>query len=779
LALIVPYAYRSEGFFSDTLLGVLCQMSREQGHRAELARVYYEGDPQGDLAVASLLERWLDELAPDLIAVERLFDPAPLQAYCSRGPSRRVLLVSSGDPCSDLTGIDLVVGAAASVENGSRRTPAALEIAAAFSGILGAMASGTDPGELPGVARVREGRLLPPVNPNRAPQAPFAIRPALDHRDIALGPAPRVVRKTLLGNAGCPYGRDALEGAHFAGVEPPADAGVSRRGCSFCFMGGDYDPKPPDRAAAELADQAVWITRGAPEIEELVISDQHPLPHLAQALRLARERGARPVRWLFATRPDAFLRNRREVDEAITAAEATGQIIEAYLVGFEAFSDAALARYNKGLTVADQLAAIASMRELAALHPAAFAYARSQGHSLILWSPWTTPEELAECVAVIRRHGLCELFSELGGNSLRLYRELPVTWAAARDGALASEWEGPPPSSRGYSRGLPWRFLDPRARLAFAVARALRQDLGRETETAQLGAAAALAGAAPSGARDAEAVREVRRGLAALCAALGTVDRARRPEPMFGCCEEEVAPVLFAGACNDGCPHCPERDTWLPDDREALLARIDAAQETGRTALFAGREPTVHPHFFDLLEHASRGQRRVGLATNGRRFAYAAFARRAAPHLAGAGVKLHAPDPASADRIAHAPGAHAQAVAGARALRSLGVPVEIRAPLHRDNLASFENHLPLARACGASQIRIEASLDAIGLDRLEEAAAAVAALARRCEEARFPLRASPVAGARGRFNRLELRSDLETHARSSLAHGGEPAEERS
>lgn len=754
VALVVPYATRSEGFFSDVLLGVLCALARERGHRAELARVYYEGDARRDREVAALLERWLDELSPDLIAVERLFDPAPLQSYCGRDPARRVVLVSRGDPFDDLTGVHFAVGVSRATEDGrTRSTPAPAEIVAAFSQLLDAAASGADPGAAPGVARALDGRLQLPAR--RAPELSPLPKPVLQHRDIALGPAPRIVRKALLGNPGCPYGRDALASPHLAGLELPQGEVVSRLGCSFCFMGGDYRPRPREVAAEDLAEQAAWITRGAPTIEELVLSDQHPLPSLAAAIRRARERGARPVRWLFSTRPDAFLRERRLVEEAIAAAEETGQAIEAYLVGFEAFSDAELARYNKGVTVADQLAAIAAMRALAARHPASFAYARAQGHSLILWNPWTSPENLAESIETIRRHGLCELFADLGVNHLRLYRELPLTWAAARDGALTSDWEVPP-ASRGYSREMPWRFLDPRTRLAFALAQTLLRELGREGEAAQLAAAAAMA-AASDGAGADVLVERVRRGAAALRAALQDVDLALRSAPAPGRREEEAVPVLFTGACNNGCPTCSDRDSWLRDERDALLARIDAVQGRGSIALFAGREPTVHPNFFELLEHASRGERRVGLATNGRLFAYAAFTRRAAPLLAGASVKFHAPDPASADRIARAPGSHAQALAGARALHASGVPVEIRARLHRDNLVSFEDYLPLARACGATQIRIEAPVDGIELDRLEAAAVAVAALARRCARDRFPLQASPLAGPLGRFNRLQVR----------------------
>ena len=58
------------------------------------------------------------------------------------------------------------------------------------------------------------------------------------------------------------------------------------------------------------------------------------------------------------------------------------------------------------------------MRSLAAEYPNNFAYARAKGHSMILWSPWTSAADIRDNVDTVKRSGLLELFDEIGRNRL-------------------------------------------------------------------------------------------------------------------------------------------------------------------------------------------------------------------------------------------------------------------------------------------------------------------------------------------------------------------------
>jgi len=217
-----------------------------------------------------------------------------------------------------------------------------------------------------------------------------------------------------------------------------------------------------------------------------------------------------------------------------------------------------------------------------------------------------------------------------------------------------------------------------------------------------------------------------------------------------------AAPVLFAGSCNNACHGCENRDHFLPDDGDALRARVDEARGRGLPLMLAGREPTLHPDFVALVARAhGEDGRRVGVTSNGRRFAYEKFAAATArAGLSDASVKVFAARPAEADVVARVGGAFQQAMAGIDNLVRAGIRVEIRVPLHTRALERLPEFAALARARHASAIRVEAALVSVGLDALEEAEASVRALAAACRAADVHLTASPLpCGMRG-FDRL-------------------------
>jgi pyruvate-formate lyase-activating enzyme len=754
LGFIVPYGEPNPGFFPDTLLAELCWYAREAGHRARVVHVYYDGkDAARDAEVRRRLEAWLRAAEADLVVVERLFDPAPVRAHVAAAPHRRAILVTRGDSFDPVDGVDFVVGVAPGMtrSGATRRTPAVADLCVAFARLLEAIAGGGDPLAVPGVASAHGGS--PAAIERAAPRRPY--RAVTEHDVIALGPAPRVVRKTLFGNVGCPFAADPRDNPHYRGLALPEGPSLAGLGCGFCAMGGDYEKRPDAEVVSHLVEQAAFWTTQSPDVGELVLSDQYALRYLAALVRAAAASGVRPVRWLFAARPDTFVHERWRAEQAILAAEECGQVVELYLSGFEAFCDAELARYNKGATVGDLTRAIGVMRELAASHPRAFAYAAARGHSLLLWSPWTSPADLAESAANMRAHGARELFHELATNRLRLYRDLPLYYAAERDGALIDAWEDGDEGAgrrKGYSVDHPWRFLDARTRVAHDVAMLLRDRLGVEGELAQLAAAAHFARRLDPARLDARAaVAAVARGLDPLVAALDRLYSSgpRRSDAPTRGTGSRAAVALFAGACNNHCRACANRDTWLDDRADMVLERVHAARARDRVAaiVLAGREPTIHPAFAVALA-AARGPdgRRVGVVTNGRRFAYAAFARAAVrAGLTGASVKLFAPNAALADAITESSGAHEQALAGLRELRRAGlVDLEIRASLHASALAEAARFASVARAATVRQIRVECALDAVGLDQLEAAAEAVGRLAEACATAGVALEGSPL-----------------------------------
>lgn len=691
---MLAYGARSDGFFPDTFAGQLAADARAAGHHAVIARVYQVGDRgDGDRAIGDALAAWLDAEGIEVVALERVVDEAPLAAWKRNGLGRRVVLVTRGDSIEPTADTDAIIGwhRGTTASGGTRRAVTVWQVADAFVALLDALGTGAALAEVPGIATVIDGAIAAasPLPPEPADRRPLA--PVLEHHVIARGPAPVITRRTLFGNTGCPYAADPRALPLYRDLAYPAAIEVAQLGCAFCSLGGDYQRRPDAAVIASLVAQARHVTTHAPGTTELVLDDQHALRYLAALVTAAADAGVPPVRWLFAARSDTFVRERARVEAAIAAAEATGHAVEVYLTGFEAFSDVELLRYNKGVTVAEQLAAIAAMRALAAAHPAAFHCATARGHSLLLWNPWTAPEDLAASIAVIRTHALVGLFHELGRNRLRLYPDLPIFHAAARDGALVEAWDDGDHGAgrgKGYHVERPWRFLDVRTALAWRLATALRAQLGLTTEAVQLAAVAEHA-AAWRGTRaelDAE-VATITAAIDRLAAAL--VRLARR---------------------TDGPRRGQQVRATVVDDPSAIAAARDHAQ------------PIVWLGALDPI----------------------AIAAAAGPERRAVGAVVHGPVDPDLAAAAVAAGLTAVSLDGTdddvRGLATAGVAaIELR-------VAPTDGAAAVARARGlpVTQLRVEVDLHRLGLGHLATATTALAELTAAATAAGVALEVSPL-----------------------------------
>jgi len=751
IALVSPHGDAQEGYFPDTLLELCTTEARRAGHHAALVRVYYDrAEPQ---AAPEMLSAWLAQKRPDLVVVERLFDPAPVVDHVQSRSGSRAVLISFGD-AEPIPGVDLALGLVAGTTRSgrTRSTPAAGDLCAAFRALLHALATDGDVLAVPGVSRGDQHG--PPLVPAPLPD-PF--EPALDAETLSTRTAPPVTRHMVFGNPGCPFALDTAENPHYRGLALAAEPGIARLGCAFCHAGGDYRPRPDEDVVADLVGQARYFVERT-GVRELVIADQHPVRYLELLVRAAARAGLGGVRWLFPARADTLPREAASLVAALCAAEDAGQVLELYLTGFEAFSDEELIRYNKGVTKHELLEAVRCMRSLSAAHPRAFAYAASKGHSLVLWNPWTSVENLLESLNTVRAHGLCELFDDIGHNRLRLYPELPIMHAARRDGALVAEWEsgdGGTAAGKGYAREQPWRFLDARTRLAWDLSRALRQRLGPETELVQLTAAAELA---QHNAYDPSLVEAVLRALDELDARLRHLAGPERPRSTRDSCHETRAePVLFGGPCNNGCSHCPNRQTFRDD--AGAFDRVAIARATGMPIVLAGREPTLFPAL-DRIALRARGddERALGLVTNGRRLSHAPFAAllsRCGVQLAS--VKVFGPDAATADAIARDAGSFEQTRSGVEQAILAGMNVELRIRLDARIVERLQDFAALAVSWGVARLRIEPALDALGLARLGAATEALAELEAACRVLDLGLVAAPLSAGAARFDRLPVR----------------------
>lgn len=744
IAFVIFHGEERYGFFDDTFVSLLCADARRSGHAAEVVHVFFDGGDAGrDASVRKLFRNWLAEQGTELLVCERAVDAASLAEFAA-APGKTLLQVTRGDSLDPAPGAQFILGALPGLTSRGRvaRTPSTADLRHGFRAFLRSSAGAGPFADVPGLCRIRGDSLIPCAEVVTTDES-WPFDPVVDHQVLALRALEPATHKTVFGNVGCPYSRDPYLLPHYRGAEAPDHVGLSRLGCAFCPMGGDYQVRGDTEVVRGIVQQARYFADAWPQLQSLLLSDQAPLRYLSELMRSAAAAGMRPLRWLFPCRAEALLRETEALTEALTAARASGQMLECYLVGFESFCQRELDRYNKGVQVAELVQSVERMRSLKAEFPESFEYARARGHSLVLFNPWTSPEDVLESAHVMRAHGLCELFDEPFRNRLRLYADLPITYAAKRDGALSvGEQLGSGAGRRkGYSLETPWRFLDARTPRLTESTELLQEQLGSGSALSQLFAAAQYAKRPSASGRT-----ELSKGLAALKAAVDALLHDDRRPPKLGRASTlPAAPVLFAGDCNNGCAACPNRDHYLSDAAEAVFDRVHSARRSGEAVLFAGREPTLHPSLLDLLE-AARGPdgRAVGMVSNARRFCYEAFTSvcvRAG--LSGVSVKLFASSESDSDAISRCPGAQQQALAGLNALARHGVALEIRAPMNQRNIGEFERYADLGARAGAS-LRVEFALDALGLENLGRASDALGALVQACVARGIALEASPL-----------------------------------
>jgi hypothetical protein len=290
---------------------------------------------------------------------------------------------------------------------------------------------------------------------------------------------PLAARATLAGPAtGCPFLLDAAKNPIFSGLGMTPDT-AQTKGCTFCLDNtGSY------AAVSEDAVVGTWLARlrdlreHSPNLGEVLLVDERPHPYLPGFFRALIADRQKPLELLFKSRVDWLLEFADgPVAEAAALAAEHQSVLHLYLVGFESFDQFHLDLFNKGVSVAHNVAAIEKMRELGERFPCSFEYRRHRAHGIVLFTPWTTPEHLIENARHMRRVRFHELRSEAVRTRLRLYPRTPLHALAERDGLLAPSFEPGRPdraTEQGYDASVAWRFRDARMEAAFQAASDLR-----------------------------------------------------------------------------------------------------------------------------------------------------------------------------------------------------------------------------------------------------------------------------------------------------------------
>lgn len=294
---------------------------------------------------------------------------------------------------------------------------------------------------------------------------------------------PRSPSFPITGNTGCPYQADARQNPLYAGTTIPEGAG---KGCAFCTTGNHYEHKSRDEALAWALLQLRYLRENAPEIEALVLRDQNPFYYLTELVEAAEAEKLGPFTLLIESRADWWLQNAARFTRALASARRSSIRLAPFLVGVENFSQPELDRFNKGATQETLVRFLDALRRWNAEYAPAMDLSHA-AFGFILFTPWTTMEDLRTNLDCIRRTGMHELRGHLLLSRVRLYPDTALYWLAERDGLLADAYESPEDDASaryGYLPSRPFVFRDKRARrVAELAAESIRRSGGRDELT--------------------------------------------------------------------------------------------------------------------------------------------------------------------------------------------------------------------------------------------------------------------------------------------------------
>jgi len=262
----------------------------------------------------------------------------------------------------------------------------------------------------------------------------------------------------------CNYQRSIKNNPYFEDLRDLK--GVKEEGCTFC-LNTNYSGREifDDRRVRESLISAINTTPWNGFRKRARIMGEIISRCLDRFFEIVVKSNIDNTDFLFNFRLDNFLRNRAGIERALRLIEKSGNRFYLALVGIESFSNDALLRFNKGFEVVDILRFLSYIFSLKKRYLSHFDFAEYGGFSLILFTPWTTLEELRYNYHIIKMLGIERLCGKLFSSRLRLYKELPLYYLAKKDGLITKDYRisiFDTASKNFYKDEIPWRYRDKR-----------------------------------------------------------------------------------------------------------------------------------------------------------------------------------------------------------------------------------------------------------------------------------------------------------------------------
>ncbi len=370
-------------------------------------------------------------------------------------------------------------------------------------------------------------------------------------------------------------------------------------GCSFCSGHRALEflhKRDPVELALEQIHSAARTAN--PEVNDLafLVRGTNLLPRLHRLFSRLREETQsapnpgsqatlpaelRPVELFLSNRLDELLAAAPLLEQALTLAQQDGHKVHLWNMGIENLSEVENHRFNKGLSLATIREGVRVLFDLQARFPRAFHF---DGFGFILYTPWTTFEDLRTNVRLFRELGLPHGEHALG-TVLQLLPGRAITRLAEADGLTCGQF-GDWPADSGCvtswdAKEIPWKFRDPRVGLVCSVTRRIMQRRTIPQGEAAMQRVQAFLAKLPIAIRDPMSLAERLLDVAELLPAAATM------EDLLVAVEENVASGVLDMTASELLHASPESTPVLRPIWKPLAARLRERLPRGPVPLSA------------------------------------------------------------------------------------------------------------------------------------------------------------------------------------------------
>ncbi len=264
----------------------------------------------------------------------------------------------------------------------------------------------------------------------------------------------------------CTYNKSFARNPFFEGLD--LDQAVRRGGCAFCTRPPNGPPGSSSTTADDMRLQLTPLAETLPEYPgrlHVRMVGEPAFRNLEVFGEVVAECGFEHTDFLFDTRADELVKREGELRRALGRIQAGNNRLHIALVGIENFARNELDRMNKGTDPLVNLGAVRTLLALESDFPATFEFRQHGGLSLILMSPWTSVEDFAVNLRVVRMCRLDALSGKVFSSRLRLHEGLPLLMRARADGLMIEAYDDQALDTAArnlYGVEQPWRFADPR-----------------------------------------------------------------------------------------------------------------------------------------------------------------------------------------------------------------------------------------------------------------------------------------------------------------------------